>query len=70
MQIDFPEFRIIGVYFSQNEKLQTFKQDLQDLSVVIGEIRRKESVILGNVNVKASAWGSPIEEQRGRELDE
>nr|CAI5849890.1 unnamed protein product [Callosobruchus analis] len=62
-------FRIYCCYSSPNVPLQDFKRYLDDLMDDAKSVGG-EYIILGDLNVKSSQWGSPIADKRGLYLSD
>ncbi|XP_062524467.1 uncharacterized protein LOC134198853 [Bombyx mori] len=61
---------VVGVYFSPNRPLAEFESFLDELGQVVGRSHSRRALVLGDLNAKSSAWGSPVTCPRGREMEE
>lgn len=61
---------IVGIYFSPNKSLIEFESFLGGLGAFIGQYLPCSVLILGDFNAKSPAWGSPVTNARGEELEE
>lgn len=69
IRIQFDNFDIYCCYISPNITLDRFKTDVDN---VMHEVRsrKRDAIILGDLNAKSPAWGSPNEDARGAYLSE
>lgn len=58
----------IAVYFSPNRPLREFARYLERLGRLVGGLAPTPVVVLGDLNAKAEAWGSPATTPRGETL--
>ncbi|TLM46683.1 hypothetical protein FEC32_18895, partial [Acinetobacter baumannii] len=61
---------IVGAYFSPNKSLADFEGFLVELGAVVGRYHPRPVLVLGDLNAKSSAWGSPVTDHRGEVLEE
>lgn len=61
---------IVGAYFSPNKSLADFEGFLVELGAVVGRYHPRPVLVLGDLNAKSSAWGSPVTDPRGEVLAE
>nr|XP_049691667.1 uncharacterized protein LOC126053518 [Helicoverpa armigera]XP_049704749.1 uncharacterized protein LOC126056273 [Helicoverpa armigera]XP_049706070.1 uncharacterized protein LOC126056578 [Helicoverpa armigera] len=61
---------IVGAYFSPNKSLADFEGFLVELGAVVGRHHPRPVLVLGDLNAKSSAWGSPVTDPRGEVLEE
>jgi hypothetical protein len=61
---------LIGVYFSPNRPLVAFELFLQELGRVVGGVAPAPVLLLGDLNAKSTAWGSPRTDPRGEALED
>jgi hypothetical protein len=59
---------IVGAYFSPNRPLPAFERFLEELGGVIRRAAPKPVMLLGDLNAKSAAWGSPVTTVRGTAL--
>lgn len=64
------EVVIIGAYFSPNRRLDEFEEFVSRLSTVITRSHPRQVLVLGDLNSKSPAWGSPAADARGEILEE
>ncbi|XP_041973293.1 uncharacterized protein LOC121728990 [Aricia agestis] len=64
------EYAIIGVYFSPNRNLAALEQFLDALGPLIRRLAPLPVIVAGDFNAKSSAWGSPVTDPKGREVEE
>ncbi|XP_041986935.1 uncharacterized protein LOC121738767 [Aricia agestis] len=64
------EIAIVGVYFSPNQNLAALERFLDVLVPLISRLTPFPVVVAGDFNAKSSAWGSPITNPKGREVEE
>jgi hypothetical protein len=57
---------IIGVYFSPNKILSEFEAYVDELTEVVRRIAQRQVLVMGDLNAKATDWGSPRTDARGR----
>lgn len=69
VQIQLAGFDIYCCYISPNISLADFKKDIDNIMEEI-LTRNREAIVLGDLNAKSPAWGSPIEDARGAYLTE
>lgn len=60
----------IGAYFSPNRSLADFESFLVELGAVVGRSHPRPILLLGDLNAKSAAWGSPVTDPRGEVLEE
>ena len=61
---------IYGCYISPNKDDQEFELFLNNIQNSIKEIRNEKIFIAGDFNAKAHKWGSPVEDSRGKIMNE
>lgn len=61
---------VIGVYFSPNRTLAEFESFLGVLGALIGQTLPRPVLVVGDLNAKSTAWGSPATDVRGETLEE
>ena len=59
---------LIGVYFSPNRTLAEFEAFLGGLGALIGQNPSRPVLVMGDLNAKSMAWGSPATDARGEVL--
>jgi hypothetical protein len=59
---------IVGTYFSPNKPLIDFERHLESLGRVIRRVAPKPVLLMGDLNAKSVAWGSPADDARGAAL--
>ncbi|XP_064292956.1 uncharacterized protein LOC135309992 [Plodia interpunctella] len=62
------EFVIVAAYFSPNRPLRAFEDFLERVGEVIGRAAPAPVLLMGDLNAKHSAWGSPVDDPRGEAL--
>ncbi|XP_045772159.1 uncharacterized protein LOC123872072 [Maniola jurtina] len=60
------EFVIIGTYFSPNRSLAEFEAYLDSVRAAVLRQTGGRVIVLGDLNAKSRAWGSPSTDERGR----
>lgn len=60
------DIALVGVYFSPNRPLSDFENFLEVLATVVGRAAPRQVCLLGDLNAKSAAWGSPATDARGR----
>ncbi|XP_026327647.1 uncharacterized protein LOC113235940 [Hyposmocoma kahamanoa] len=63
------EVILIGVYFSPNRSLAQFQAFLETLERTVRRAAPTRVLVLGDFNAKSAAWGSPVTNARGPELE-
>ncbi|XP_039762050.1 uncharacterized protein LOC120635182, partial [Pararge aegeria] len=61
---------VVGAYFSPNRALVEFEQFLVEIGALIGRSRPCRVLVVGDLNAKSTAWGSPATDARGEALEE
>ncbi|CAK1596676.1 unnamed protein product [Parnassius mnemosyne] len=61
---------VVGAYFSPNKSLADFEGFLVELGAVVGRYHPRPVLVLGDLDAKSSAWGSPVNDPRGEVLEE
>lgn len=61
---------VVGVYFSPNKSLSEFEDFLGRLGTFLSQHLPCSVLLLGDFNAKSPAWGSPVTNARGEELEE
>ncbi|XP_026746947.1 uncharacterized protein LOC113508189 [Trichoplusia ni] len=61
---------VVGAYFSPNKSLADFEGFLVELGAVVNRYHPRPVLVLGDLNAKSSAWGSPVTDSRGEVLEE
>ncbi|KAM3960856.1 putative 115 kDa protein in type-1 retrotransposable element R1DM [Aphomia sociella] len=61
---------VAGVYFSPNRSLSDFEDFLDGLGTVLRLYSARPVLVMGDFNAKSAAWGSPVTDARGRDLEE
>jgi hypothetical protein len=59
-------FVVIGVYFSPNKTLAEFETYMDELTEVVRRMAQRQVLVMGDLNAKATDWGSPRTDARGR----
>ncbi|XP_061729133.1 uncharacterized protein LOC133534054 [Cydia pomonella] len=59
---------LIGVYFSPNRPLHEFEAYLERLGRAMAGLAPSPIMVLGDLNAKCAAWGSPRTDPRGAAL--
>ncbi|XP_047985769.1 uncharacterized protein LOC125225998 [Leguminivora glycinivorella] len=59
---------IIGVYFSPNRPLREFEAYLERLGRAVAGVTPSPIIVMGDLNAKCTAWGSPRTDPRGEVL--
>ncbi|XP_045541646.1 uncharacterized protein LOC123723135 [Papilio machaon] len=62
------EVVLIGVYFSPNRSLSQFERFLDGLELVVRRALPAQVIVMGDLNAKCAAWGSPITDVKGAHL--
>jgi hypothetical protein len=57
---------VVGTYFSPNRTLAEFKTFIVELTVAVRRAAPRPVIVMGDLNAKSTAWGSPITDARGR----
>ena len=68
--VQWREFILIGVYFSPNKCLADFESFLGEVGALIGQHSPRPVLVVGDLNAKSTAWGSPATDVRGETLEE
>ena len=68
--VQWREFVLIGVYFSPNRCLADFESFLGGVGAIIGQHSPRPALVVGDLNAKSMAWGSPVTDVRGETLEE
>nr|XP_022907667.1 uncharacterized protein LOC111419131 [Onthophagus taurus] len=68
VKMDFVD--IIGCYLTPNEPLCDFKNKLENIASIMQQNKTKNIIVMGDFNSKSAAWGSHVEDERGRYLKE
>lgn len=63
------QFSIHGCYISPNINMEAYEKHIKDLIEVL-QTNKKEAIVLGDFNAKATEWGSPTTDRRGQLLTE
>lgn len=61
---------IVGAYFSPNKSLADFESFLVELGAVVNRYHPRPVLLLGDLNAKSAAWGSPVTDAKGEALEE
>ncbi|XP_029155163.1 uncharacterized protein LOC114937420 [Nylanderia fulva] len=61
---------VVGVYFSPNRDLAQFEEYLGRLADEIDRHLPGKVLVMGDLNAKSDAWGSPVTNARGKVLEE
>lgn len=61
---------VVAVYFSPNRVVAEFERFLDDVGALIGNCHPHPVLLLGDLNAKSAAWGSPVTDIRGDVLEE
>ncbi|XP_026331173.1 uncharacterized protein LOC113238563 [Hyposmocoma kahamanoa] len=61
---------LIGVYFSPNRSLAQFQAFLETLERAVRRAAPTPVLVLGDLNAKSAAWGSPVTNARGPVLED
>lgn len=69
VRLQFDKFDIYSCYISPNIPLDAFKGDIDNIMYEVRR-RKREAIIVGDLNAKSPAWGSPTEDARGVYLTE
>ncbi|XP_041978640.1 uncharacterized protein LOC121732753 [Aricia agestis] len=64
------EYAVVGIYFSPNRNLAALEQFLDALGPLIRRLAPLPVIVAGDFNAKSSAWGSPVTDPKGREVEE
>lgn len=59
---------LIGTYFSPNRTLAQFEQFLERLERAVRRAAPAQVLLMGDLNAKSDAWGSPVTDARGAAL--
>ncbi|XP_061709457.1 uncharacterized protein LOC133519468 [Cydia pomonella] len=62
------DITLIGVYFSPNRPLHEFEAYLERLGRAVAGAAPSPIMVLGDLNAKCAAWGSPRTDPRGTVL--
>lgn len=68
--VEWRETILIGVYFSPNRSLVEFETFLDGVGALIGQTLPRPALLVGDLNAKSLAWGSPATDARGEFLEE
>ncbi|XP_078051412.1 uncharacterized protein LOC144477557 [Augochlora pura] len=68
--IQFNKLEIFSCYISPNISIQNFEEILNNLEKEIGKTDPKKTIIAGDLNAKAVAWGSKYTDARGYKIIE
>lgn len=68
--VEWRETVLIGVYFSPNRSLAEFEAFLVEVGALIGQTLPRPTLLVGDLNAKSMAWGSPASDARGEALEE
>ncbi|KAJ0169886.1 hypothetical protein K1T71_014492 [Dendrolimus kikuchii] len=64
------EIVVLGGYFSPNRRLADFEGWIEEVGTVVARSRPRPVLVLGDLNAKSVAWGSPRTCARGEALEE
>ncbi|KAJ0172319.1 hypothetical protein K1T71_012292 [Dendrolimus kikuchii] len=64
------EIVVLGGYFSPNRRLADFEGWIEEVGTVVARSRPRPVLVLGDLNAKSVAWGSPSTCARGEALEE
>jgi hypothetical protein len=59
---------VVATYFSPNRPLIAFEGHLENLARVLRREAPKPVLLMGDLNAKSAAWGSPVTDARGETL--
>lgn len=59
------EITIIGVYFSPNTSVAELEAYINLLGFVVGRYVGQQVLVMGDLNSKSTAWGSPVDDDKG-----
>lgn len=62
LEINLKNFTIICCYISPNISLPDYKEEVD---IIMDKVNQKEFIILGDINAKATEWGSPVTDEKG-----
>ncbi|XP_045449088.1 uncharacterized protein LOC123657609, partial [Melitaea cinxia] len=60
----------VGVYFSPNRDLAALERFLDALGPLVGQLAPLQVFVAGDLNAKSTAWGNPVTNPKGREVEE
>ncbi|XP_045459903.1 uncharacterized protein LOC123670453 [Melitaea cinxia] len=60
----------VGVYFSPNRDLAALERFLDVLGPLVGQLAPLHVFVAGDLNAKSTAWGNPVTNPKGREVEE
>lgn len=61
---------VVGGYFSPSRTRRDFEQYLEEVAGPVRRAAPRQVILAGDLNAKAVAWGSPVENARGRVLED
>lgn len=62
--LEFHKFIILGCYLSPNKPFEDFKKTADEMINKIKQ-KKKEAIVLGDLNAKSPQWGAPQTDRRG-----
>ncbi|KAM3958882.1 putative 115 kDa protein in type-1 retrotransposable element R1DM [Aphomia sociella] len=66
--VEIGETVVAGVYFSPNRSRSDFESFLDGLGSVLSRHSARPTFVMGDLNAKSTAWGSPTSDIRGEDL--
>jgi hypothetical protein len=70
ISVSWENWAIVGVYFSPNKTITELERFMGELSVAVRRAAPRPVIVLGDLNAKASDWGCPTTDARGRVVSE
>lgn len=64
------EVAFVGVYFSPNRNVAALERFLDVLGPLVRRLAPLQVFVAGDLNAKSTAWGNPVTNPKGREVEE
>jgi hypothetical protein len=61
---------VVGVYFSPNSSRAELKKFLGEVETAIRRHLPRSVLVAGDLNAKSGAWGSPVTNAKGADVEE
>jgi exonuclease III len=68
--LEMKDLRICCGYISPNDKIDRFKEFVQDIEELLENNGKKKCIVAGDFNSKSKNWGSPRTDKRGEIVEE